>query len=84
MWSTSSRIIVFPEDNVFIFLLSDLPKTDIHYVQVTYLVITSAPDAKNLLIKPYSAELFASIFRHLKLELPSQFPASNDEKYIFI
>ena len=27
-----------------------------------------------------AAELFNSIFRHLKLELLTQFPASNDEK----
>ena len=25
--------------------------------------------------------MFVSIFRHLKLELLTQFPASNDEKY---
>ena len=31
-----------------------------------------------------AAELFASIFRHLKLELLTQFPASNDEKYWII
>ena len=29
------------------------------------------------------AELFAFIFRHLKLELLTQFPASNDEKYLY-
>ena len=28
---------------------------------------------------PCAAELFVSIFRHLKLELLTQFPASNDE-----
>ena len=27
------------------------------------------------------AEMSVSIFRHLKLELLTQFPASNDEKY---
>ena len=30
------------------------------------------------------AELFILFFRHLKLELLTQFPASNGEKYIFI
>ena len=35
-------------------------------------------------VNPYTAELFASIFRHLKLELLTQFPASNNEKNIYI
>ena len=29
---------------------------------------------------PYPVELFNNIFRHLKLELLTQFPAPNDEK----
>ena len=32
-------------------------------------------------IKLCAAEFFVSIFPHLKLELLTQFPASNDEKY---
>ena len=31
---------------------------------------------------PYAVELLKTIFRHLKLELLTQFPASNDEKII--
>ena len=34
-------------------------------------------------IIPCVAELFVSIFRHLKLELLTQFPALNDEKYLY-
>ena len=34
-------------------------------------------------INPCVAELFASIFRHLKLELLTQFPALSDEKNYF-
>ena len=30
------------------------------------------------------AQLFVSIFRDLKLELLTQFPASNDEKYLYL
>ena len=30
-----------------------------------------------------AAELFVSIFRHLKLELLTQFPASKDKKYFY-
>ena len=30
------------------------------------------------------AELLVFIFHHLKLELLTQFPASNDEKYLYI
>ena len=37
--------------------------------------------ASCLFIDPVVAEFFVSIFRHLKLELLTQFPASNDEKY---
>ena len=33
---------------------------------------------------PSAVELFVSIFRHLKLELLTQFPASNDEKYLYL
>ena len=36
----------------------------------------------SLTLNPCSAELFASFFRHLKLELLTQFAASNDEKCI--
>ena len=36
-----------------------------------------------LLVNPWAAELFASIFRILKLKLQTQFPA-NDEKYIYL
>ena len=32
----------------------------------------------------YAAELFASIFHYLKLELLTQFPASNNEKYLYL
>ena len=32
----------------------------------------------------YPAELFTSIFHHLKLELLAQFPASNNEKYVYL
>ena len=32
-------------------------------------------------VNPHAAESFASILHHLKLELLTQFPASNDEKY---
>ena len=32
---------------------------------------------------PCAAESFASIFSHSKLELLTQFPASNDEKYLY-
>ena len=35
-------------------------------------------------INPGAAELFAVIFRHLKLELLTQFPTSNDEIYSYI
>ena len=31
---------------------------------------------------PYGAESLRTIFRHLKLELLTQFPAPNDEKII--
>ena len=31
---------------------------------------------------PCAAKVFAFIFRHLKLELLTQFPASNDIKYL--
>ena len=31
-------------------------------------------------MSPYAAEVFASIFHHLNLELLAQFPAKNDEK----
>ena len=34
-------------------------------------------------INPCTAELFVSIFRHFKLELLTQFSASNDEKYVY-
>ena len=37
-----------------------------------------------LIINPYAAELFVSIFHNLKLELLTQFPASNDEKYLYL
>ena len=33
---------------------------------------------------PCDAEWCASISRHLKLELLTQFPASNDEKYYYL
>ena len=33
-------------------------------------------------LNPCAAELFVSIFRHLKLELLTQIPALNDEKYV--
>ena len=35
-------------------------------------------------INSSAAELFVSIFHHLKLELLTQFPASNDEKYLHL
>ena len=35
-------------------------------------------------INPCAAELFVCIFRHLKLELLTQSPASNDEKYLYL
>ena len=31
-------------------------------------------------LPPYAAAFFQTIFRHLKLELLTQFPAPNDEK----
>ena len=31
-----------------------------------------------------AADLFTAIFHNLKLELRTQFPASNDEKYLYI
>ena len=34
-------------------------------------------------VNPCPAELFVYIFRHLKLELLTQTPASNDEKYLW-
>ena len=34
------------------------------------------------LFNPGAAELFVSIFHHLELELLTQFPASNDKKYL--
>ena len=38
---------------------------------------------KNTPLDPYHADLIVSIsFRHLNLELLTQFPASNDEKYL--
>ena len=40
------------------------------FVYFTYMYVSN----------PYAAELFVSIFRHLKLELLTQFPASSDEK----
>ena len=39
------------------------------------------PRTAELFTNPRAAESFASIFHHLKLELPTRFPASNDEKY---
>ena len=33
---------------------------------------------------PCLTDVFASIFRQLKLELLTQFPASNDEKYVYL
>ena len=33
---------------------------------------------------PCAAELLVTIFRHLKLELLTQFPASNEEKHVYI
>ena len=36
------------------------------------------------MFNPFPAELFQIIFRHLKLELLPQFPASNDEKYSYL
>ena len=36
------------------------------------------------LVNPCPAELFQIIFRHLKLELLTQYPASNDEKYFHL
>ena len=39
----------------------------------------SRVDINNL----YHTQLTARIFRHLKLELLTQFPASNDEKYLY-
>ena len=38
----------------------------------------------HVMLNPYSVELFVSIFRHLKLELRTQFPSSNDEKHFFL
>ena len=39
-------------------------------------------DQTTFIINPFVAELFVSIFRHLKLELLTQFPDSNDEKIL--
>ena len=35
----------------------------------------------HLCINHYAAQLFVSIFLHLKMEMIMQFPASNNEKY---
>ena len=40
----------------------------------------SATESASFTINPCPVELYVSIFRHLKLELLTQFPASNDEK----
>ena len=37
-----------------------------------------------IFINPCPAELLQLYFRHLKLELLTQFPASNDEKYYYL
>ena len=35
-------------------------------------------------VNPCAAELFASIFHNVKLESLTQFPASNEEKYVYL
>ena len=46
---------------------------------LTITIIQSA-DIQSQLFNPCAAEVSGATFRHLKLEFPMQFPASNDEK----
>ena len=59
------------------------------YIQVLFFVITKAFDCYFIYTHDIAetvhfsaAELFVSISRHFTLELLTQFPASNDEKYL--
>ena len=47
---------------------------------LTIIIIQSA-DIQSQLFNPCAAEVSGATFRHLKLEFPMQFPASNDKKY---
>ena len=38
---------------------------------------------ENTWINPLKTKLILGLFRHLKLELLAQFPASNDEKHVY-
>ena len=45
--------------------------------------MSSGYKLKLKLIDPCPAELFQLYFRHLNLELLTQFPAPNDEKFLY-
>ena len=46
-----------------------------------HILLTTYSHIRVLFINPCAAEVFVTLFRHLKLELLTQFPALNDEKY---
>ena len=50
----------------------------------SYIYIIRAESKIITAINPCFAELFVAIFHHLKLELLTQFPASNNEKYYYL
>ena len=58
----------------------------LYFLYFALLVTRSVSDVYNygrhLRVNLSYAELYTYIFHHLKLELLTQFPASNDEKYV--
>ena len=80
-WAFISKYLI--HFNVISFSSTKVPvHRSIRIYRRQILAYNDGPRAER--VQTYTAELFASIFRHLKLELLTQFSASNDKKYFYL
>ena len=72
--------VVAPSDDVFVYLCNT-PATVYYTDVISILILVFCPLERCIRINHCTAaDLFDYIFRHLKLEIASAIPASNDEK----